>query len=141
MRPRTRPPGLLALAVLVAACGGSDVGTGPDDGGGPPASPSFATHVNPIFDAKGCTAGSCHGGGAGGLTLTGSASTNYSNLVSVQSSDPLFLLVEPGDADNSYLVRKVEGSAGARMPLGGSPLSSNQIQTIRNWIDSGALNN
>ena len=140
---------VLAGLLAFAACGGSDVPTGPDGagngsggGGAPPsASPSFSSEVNPIFTAKGCTAGNCHGGGQGGLTLTSSASSNYSNLVNVQSSDPSFLLVEPGDAQNSYLVIKVEGRAGSRMPVGGAALTSNQIQTIRNWIDTGAPNN
>lgn len=149
MNRRTGIAGLCGLVLLAAACGGSDVPTGPDggddgSGGGdppPPASPSFSQDVNPIFAAKGCTAGNCHGGGQGGLTLTASASSNYANLVNVASSDPSFLLVEPGDPQNSYLVIKVEGRAGSRMPIGGSPLSDNQIQTLRNWISAGAQDN
>lgn len=139
-----RLPTLVGLLVF-AACGGSDVPTGPEGTGGsdppPSASPSFSSEVNPILTAKGCTAGNCHGGGQAGLTLTSSAPSNYANLVNVQSSDPSFLLVEPGDAQNSYLVMKVEGRAGSRMPVGGAALTSNQIQTMRNWIDSGAPNN
>lgn len=149
MNGRIRRAVLYGFTALAAACGGSDVPTGPDGGGGggagggdpvPPASPSFSQDVNPIFVTKGCTAGSCHGGGRGDLTLTTSASVNYANLVNVQSSDPAYLLVEPGDPQNSYLVMKVEGRAGSRMPLTGTPLTANQIQTIRNWIASGAPN-
>lgn len=149
MNRKARVAALCGFVVLAAACGGSDVPTGPEGGGGgsgggdpsPSASPSFSEAVNPIFTAKGCTTGNCHGGGQGGLMLTASASANYANLVGVQSSNPSFLLVEPGDAQDSYLVIKVEGRAGSRMPIGGTPLSDNQIQTIRNWIDSGAQDN
>lgn len=149
MSHRERLAILGGLVILAAGCGGSDLPTGPDgagDGSGngdppPSANPSFSQEVNPIFTSKGCTAGSCHRGGQAGLTLTTSASSNYANLVNVQSSDPSFLLVEPGDAQNSYLVMKVEGRAGNRMPVGGSALTSNQIQTIRNWITAGAPNN
>jgi hypothetical protein len=38
---------------------------------------------------------------------------------------------------------KIEGrqTSGVRMPSGGSPLSSVQIQNIKNWINKGAKNN
>lgn len=139
---------LLAVAALlsIAACGGSDV-TGVADsnnngGSTPPAAPSFAGDVNSIFVAKGCTSGSCHGGGQGGMTLSGSASADYAAIVNVPATaDPSFLRVKPDDAQNSYLVMKIEGRAGSRMPKGGSPLSDLEITTIRNWIDSGAPQN
>lgn len=140
----------LVATVLMVACGGSDVVTGVDGSGGggggtsspPPANPSFSQDVNPIFTQKGCTAGNCHGGGSGGMTLNGSAATDYASLVNIVSTaNPSFLRVKPGDAQNSYLVMKVEGRAGSRMPIGGSALTSTQIGTIRNWIDSGAANN
>lgn len=140
----------LSVALSAAACYGGDVLTAPDgDGneshGNPPAAnPSFAQDVNPIFTAGGCTAGSCHGGGADGLTLTSSGATSYANLVNVPSSSAsAFLRVEPNDPTNSYLVMKLEGRqlSGGRMPLGQPPLSSNQIGTIKNWISAGALNN
>ena len=135
---------------LVTACYNGDALTGPDGEGTPPDStdvptnPSFANDVTAIFTAGGCTATSCHGGGADGLTLTSSAATNYSNLVGVRSSSaPTFLRVEPGDPTNSYLVMKLEGRqlSGGRMPLGRPPLSNAQIGTIKTWISAGALNN
>jgi hypothetical protein len=54
------------------------------------------------------------------------------------------LRVAPGDAAASYLVRKVEGSAGItgqRMPLGGPPLDAEAIAQIKSWILAGAANN
>ncbi len=48
-----------------------------------------------------------------------------------------------GDAQNSYLVKKLEGrqTVGARMPLNGAPLDNIDLTNIRNWIDQGAQNN
>jgi hypothetical protein len=50
-------------------------------------------------------------------------------------------LVEPGDPDASYLIRKLEGTAtvGGQMPLFGVPLDQDTIDTIRQWISDGAL--
>jgi hypothetical protein len=62
-------------------------------------------------------------------------------LVDVPSVlEPDLLRVAPGDPDNSYLVHKVEGSAaiGGQMPLGGPPLSAEEINLIRQWIAAGA---
>ena len=137
------------LLLFVAACGGSDVVTGPASGTGndsssPPATdPSFAGDVSPIFATAGCTASSCHGGEAGGLTLGSSATSNFTNLVNVASSSaPAFLLIRPNNPTDSYLVMKLEGRqlSGGRMPLGGQALGSAQIATIRSWISAGAMN-
>jgi hypothetical protein len=51
--------------------------------------------------------------------------------------------VLPGDAANSYLVKKIEGTqtVGTRMPQGRNALSSITIQNIKNWVDRGAKNN
>jgi hypothetical protein len=137
MRRLVRTVPILGIALVFAACGGSDVPTGPD-----PQGASFSQDVNPIL-VGGCSAGSCHGGGVGGLTLTASAATNYANLVGVQaSSAPAFQLVNPNNATDSYVVMKLEGRqlSGSQMPLGGA-LSAAQITTIRSWIDDGAQNN
>ena len=53
--------------------------------------------------------------------------------------------VIPGDPDNSYIVKKLEGAsdiAGVRMPRGNGPfLTSGQMLVIRRWIQQGAQNN
>ena len=53
-------------------------------------------------------------------------------------------LVIPGDPQNSYLIRKLEGRDinGERMPRGTGPfLTEGQIIVIRKWIEDGAANN
>jgi hypothetical protein len=71
-----------------------------------------------------------------------SAGNAHGNLVNVSSQEvPDLLRVEPGNPDDSYLVRKIEGGPniiGERMPRGRPPLSDAQIQRIRAWIEDGA---
>ena len=87
----------------------------------------------------------CHTGGGGSLPASldlTSVPASFDNLVDIASvQDPALDRVEPGDADNSYLVHKVEGtqSAGNRMPPFGMALDQDTIDAIRQWIDDGAL--
>lgn len=69
---------------------------------------------------------------------------SYSNIVNVSSTEDLTRKrVLPFDADDSFLVIKVEGrqSVGARMPASKDRLSDTQIQNIKNWINKGAKDN
>ncbi len=91
-----------------------------------------------------CAFSGCHGGAAPAAGQNLSPGRSFANLVNVPSSqNSSFIRVIPGDADNSLLVRKLEGTApfGSRMPLGRAPLGSSDIQLIRDWIDAGALDN
>ncbi|MFN7980083.1 MAG: hypothetical protein U0P30_18260 [Vicinamibacterales bacterium] len=81
---------------------------------------------------------------AAGLNLVEGAS--FAALVgrpSVNSPGQTFVI--PGDPDNSYLVKKLEGAtgiAGVRMPRGNGPyLTPGQMLVIRRWIKEGAANN
>lgn len=75
-----------------------------------------------------------------GLDLT--AGHVYANLVNVPSrEDPSLMRVKPGDPAASYLYLKVTTTRpprGARMPLGGPPLSNDELTTLRAWIAQGA---
>ncbi len=149
---------VLGAMASLSACDSGVVATQSDESGGasgdesspPPGSQpeglSFARDVQPILDAS-CVA-ACHEAGGSGLPLLLRASASvdpYDQLVDVQSRQAAAqVLVEPGNATESYLVRKLEGSqlsaggAGQNMPPGG-PLSGSQLQTIRDWVDAGAL--
>jgi hypothetical protein len=108
---------------------------------------SFATEVLTIFtgaaDCDGCHPPS------GSLNLTAGAA--YTSVVGVNASQVGALKrVRPFRPDSSYLVHKIQGTQssvsgfGARMPLGcagATCLSNAVINTIRNWILQGALNN
>jgi hypothetical protein len=94
---------------------------------------------------SGCHNGSAPAGGAlpGSMDLRAGAS--FASIVSVPSLEQAGLMrVKPGDPDNSYLIHKVEGTAGitgAQMPFGGPFLDQPTIDQIRSWIGSGAPNN
>ncbi len=141
---------LVALALL-GACGGTPTdggnGNGNSNSNGDTRTikenPSFATDIQEIFRRNGCTTGQCHGftSAEGGLSLA-SASASFSNLVNVASvGNPNVVRVKPRDAANSYLVQRLQGTGGTRMPQGLGPLDNIDMTNITNWINADALNN
>jgi putative intracellular protease/amidase len=143
----------LGITTVMLACGGGDGPAGPSDddgngGDGAPtrqilSNPSFGTDIQEIFNRRGCSASVCHGVGlSANLDLrTGAAFANLVNVVSF--SDGAFRRVTPNDAQNSYLVMKLEDrqTVGARMPLNSTAVDVIDLTNIRNWIDTGAPNN
>lgn len=109
--------------------------------------PSFESDVQPIF-TKRCVVGGCHTLGSQQGALALDSTVAYDQLVGVPATtsvDP-YDRVEPGNAANSWLVRRLhpdpaQRGGQPRMPLAASPLTDNQLQTIVNWIDQGALRN
>ncbi len=104
--------------------------------------PSLASIQNNIFTPI-CSG--CHSGPSGPILPAGmdlsSASASFTSLINVVSFEvPTIFRVAVGDAENSYLIHKLEGTAtiGARMPLGGPFLDQATIDVVRLWIASGA---
>jgi hypothetical protein len=90
----------------------------------------------------------CHTGGGGSLpssmNLSNAAATFAATVGVASTQQPALQRVNPGNPDDSYLVRKIEGAAGisgGRMPLGGAPLDPTLIANVRAWIAAGAQNN
>lgn len=140
--------GALALVFTVACGSGSSSYTAPSPtpggGGGGSSATKFTDVQSQILNVYcvGCHTSNGRSPAAGmDLTYPGS----YGQLVNAASSGkPGAVRVIPGDANNSYLVQKVEGAAdivGLRMPRNQPPLSDAQILLIRQWIAAGALNN
>lgn len=109
----------------------------------PPAAPTFTSIQQTIFNTS-CAVSGCHLGGAAAAQMDLGAGNAYGNLVGVASVEvPTLNRVEPGNPDDSYLVRKLEGTpgiVGLQMPRGRDPLSAAQVQSIRDWIEAGAEN-
>ena len=89
--------------------------------------PGFETRILPLLQAR-CVA--CHNPQAaqGELELG-----SLESLLEGGASGPS---VVPGSAEQSLLFQKVEAG---EMPLGQDPLKPGELETIRNWIDQGAL--
>jgi cytochrome c len=119
---------ILAIALLagtlLSACG-----TQASSQSGTPGVVSFSQDVLPILQGK-CSR--CHGDSrqSGGL--------NLSSYTSMMTGGRTGASILPGDAANSLLVQMVSSG---KMPKSGLPLSNAQIQTITEWVNSGALDN
>ena len=102
---------------------------------------SFRNDIQPIF-TNNCVNVGCHPGGGAPFSLR--SDDSYNGLVNVDATmGPCAGIkrVLPGNADNSALIKRLEGTCGTRMPSGADQLSATNIQRIRTWITQGALNN
>jgi hypothetical protein len=144
---RTR--GLVLLSLLCSVgCGGD--GQGLDENGRPVGSESASTgpltaDLQSIQDnifTPICSR--CHSGASAPEGLRLDAADSYGLLVGIPSAeDPGISRVTPGNPDNSYLIRKLEGGpgiVGVQMPFGGPYLPQASIDVIRQWITNGAQN-
>ena len=133
-------PVLRLVAILLAATScRADSGTAPEETDTlMPTLSSIQTHV---FTPS--CAGH-HGPSLAEADLDLSAGRSFANLVNVPSIQVELSLVTPGDAENSYLIHKMDGRpgiVGGQMPIGRLPLDAEEIAVIRQWIDMGAPNN
>lgn len=107
--------------------------------------PWFVRIQQTIFNPS-CATMFCHDAAsrAGGLVLTEDVS--YGNLVDVEPMNLAargagLLRVEPFAPADSFLIVKVTNPTlpqGSRMPLGGPPLTAEQIALLTEWIEAGA---
>src|SRR6266478_5093772 len=89
----------------------------------------FATQIRPILASR-CYP--CHGPDVQqhGLRLD--------SLQAILTGATTEKVVIPGDSQNSHIVRRLLGLEQPQMPYGGPPLSAEQIDLVRKWIDEGA---
>lgn len=114
--------------------------------------PATLTEVQDEVFTPSCAFSSCHGGNAGGLSLE--AGDSYAALVGVPAAgidattNPDVdvsgeILVIAGDAENSYLIKKLRigavGIKGSPMPDGTSGTDDDRVDLIASWIENGAL--
>jgi hypothetical protein len=118
--------GLLAGTLLLVACSQPHRGV------------SFKQEVRPILDNH-CA--ECHTPPNGeGYVKSGLSLTSYQELMNGTKFGPV---VKPGDSFTSALIMLVEGRAdpSIQMPHGKKPLSKQEIQTLKTWVDEGAKDN
>lgn len=125
---------------------GNDNGEVNDNGSPAERSVSFSRDIQPILTAR-CAVCHVEGGVADrqGIELYVGVGESYGKLVDQPSSLQADLtLVIPGDAENSLLFQKIDSTrppVGTRMPQLAAPLTEDQIETIKDWINQGALDN
>jgi hypothetical protein len=111
----------------------------------PDACPSTWTAVLDLFERNGCQNDACHGASMqGGLDLRPDVA--YANLVNVYSDAGQKKRVQPGSRQDSFLWEKLAaategydlGGRGSPMPSGGQPISADELELVRLWIQYGA---
>jgi hypothetical protein len=129
---------LIGLMLLLTGAGCSDNGsaTGPGDGDGDGTDDvSFSEDVMPIFQAN-CTGVGCHIG-----TASPAHGLNLSTYDGVIAGATAGAVVIPNNADDSEIIRRLEGDSQPSMPFGQPLLPQETVDVIRAWIDQGAENN
>ena len=108
------------------------------------AAPSFRNDVLPILEYR-CA--SCHNSDDphGGLSLARGIA--YDQIVNSPSGQSKLPRVSPGKPDESYLIRKIEGThlaaggSGFAMPIGFFQVPAADRATLRKWVSAGAPRN
>ncbi len=98
---------------------------------------TYIDDVGPILQ-KHCA--ECHAAGQQGAEATGFIVDSYTSLMTDSNYGPV---IDPGSARTSSLYILVSGKDNLTisMPHGKEPLSAEEIETIRVWIDNGAVEN
>jgi hypothetical protein len=126
--------GLAALSFLLVFAAGLRAG----DMTAAPAQDDLQEKVQEIVDEH-CAFAGCHTGANAPQNLDMSEGMLVANLAGVKSAEGPWLRVKPGDPANSYLIKKLRGTAGIkgeRMPRGGKPLAPQEIVAFEAWIKS-----
>jgi len=93
---------------------------------------TFDEHVQPILRAK---CGACHN------TSKKSGDLDMSNFTNLMQGGGSGDVIEPGSADDSYLFMLITHDSEPFMPPKSDKLPEELINTIRDWINGGALEN
>jgi hypothetical protein len=108
------------------------------------AAPSFRADVLPILEYRCAT---CHNSDDphGGLSLARGVA--YDQIVNSPSGQSKLPRISPGEPDESYLIRKIEGThlaaggSGFAMPIGFFRVPDADRAILRKWVSAGAPRN
>ena len=139
----------LSVAAVAFGCGGSSTTPATTTTTPTTTTSSFTTVYTTVLETNGCTSHHAGASPAGGLDMSTQPKA-YADLVNVPAVTPAGETpactgdrVVPNEPSASLLYLKVSESSppcGARMPLGGTPLSAAEQTLIKDWITAGAKN-
>ena len=122
-------PRLVSLVLVLLA---APVALGDDVAGGPAAGVSYYQQIRPIFQAR------CQGCHQPAKASGKYVMTAFDRLL--QGGESETAAVVPGKPDESYLIELITPADGkAEMPEGQPPLAAGEIESIRQWIAAGAV--
>jgi hypothetical protein len=137
------------VTVLLVACKG-DGGSGSSSPSAPAPPTSFSRIQSQLFE-KSCAFSSCHAPNSSASTLVLTGPDVYAKLVGATPADFIARAdglkeVMPGKPDSSLLWHKLNAfiaghhvhDYGAGMPSSATPLSVEQLDFVRQWIERGA---
>ncbi|UJR84546.1 hypothetical protein [Sandaracinus amylolyticus] len=122
-----------------------DAGT-PDPGGdaGPEPDPGAVAFSEIVSILNGGRCGPCHTSNeAGGLRISTNAAQMHRELTgdarASSECSPADYRVVPGQPGQSALYQRLVGSGCGVMPPSGGPVSAAALETVRAWIEEGAI--
>jgi hypothetical protein len=125
-------------SLLIASCSEHIVSEcEPVDDGEPAMAATFSA-INENVIQQSCALSGCH---VNAFLPELSESVAYDRLINKLNNAGNMNYVEPGDAANSFLIKKLLGDGTTLMPQGGPKLDDAVIDSIKVWIDNGAENN
>ena len=137
----------MPLVFILSACDAGS-GEGLDENGdlingnaSIPLADNFKSIQNNVFSVN-CALSGCHSGASPQQNMSLEEGKSLDAILNFDSAEvPNLKRILPNDADNSYLIHKIEGRAasGQRMPLNLPSLSAEKINAIKSWINKGAL--
>jgi hypothetical protein len=135
------------MSLVVSGCAGESARPAPDAGasfclscvdGGDAGVPGEIRSTLALTCAYGGVELSCHGVGAGGLTL--GTANDFAQIIDVPSTErPELVRVAPGRPAESYLFLKLVGDGGIEGgPMPGGATDPRLIALFGAWIEAGA---
>lgn len=99
--------------------------------------------IQAVVFTPSCATAGCHDNTTQAAALSlADADTSWLEMVGQFSGQVAEMLVAPNDPNASYLIRKMENTAGitgGQMPLNRPAIQQSDINQIRDWITNGAL--
>ena len=133
--------GLIFTGILISSCS-TETGVEAVNGTNP-VKATYSSIATIILDNR-CAKSGCH---LDSQNPHLSSSEAYDNIVSKKNAAGTLNYIEQGNPDDSYLYQKLlenGNRTGKRMPRDGETsgyLSQVELDSIRTWIENGALNN